>query len=123
MAPTHRKPGLTVPASGAERVVPAEAMRRAFEAFQRGKLAEAERICKVILGDQPDYFDALHLFGVVAARRGNLAEADRLLSRALSVNPKSAEAHSTHGNVLLARGHFEKALASYDLALAINPNL
>lgn len=98
-------------------------MRRAFDAFQRGKVAEAERICKAILGAQPDCFDALHLFGVVEARRGNLAEADRWLTRALGINPTSAEAQSTHGNILLARGQFERALASYDRALAIAPNL
>jgi len=97
-------------------------MRRAVAVFQGGNLAEAERICKAILGAQPDHFDALHLFGVVEAQRGRFEEADRLLSRALRLNPRSAEAYSSHGNVLRARGHFEEALASYDRALAIQPD-
>ncbi|MBA3505319.1 MAG: tetratricopeptide repeat protein [Betaproteobacteria bacterium] len=98
-------------------------MRRAVAVFQGGNLAEAERICKAILGAQPDHFDALHLFGVVEAQRGHFAEADHLLSRALKLNPKSAEVYSSHGNVLRARGHFEEALISYDRALAIQPDL
>ncbi|MGI8894975.1 MAG: tetratricopeptide repeat protein [Casimicrobiaceae bacterium] len=98
-------------------------MRHAVALFQRGDFAEAERICKAILGGQPEYFDALHLFGVVKAQQGHFDEADRLLRRALTVNPTSAEAHTSRGNVARARGHFEDALASYDRALAINPGL
>ncbi len=98
-------------------------MRRAVAVFQAGDLAEAERICKAILGAQPAHFDALHLLGVIKAQRGDFEQADRLLSRALKRNPASAEAYSDHGNVLRARGHFQEALASYDRALAINPKL
>ena len=42
---------------------------------ERGKLADAERICRDILQRQPNHFDALHLLGVIAAqtRRTELA--------------------------------------------------
>ena len=96
-------------------------MRRAVADFQAGKLDEAERLCRIVLGARPDYFDALHLSGTIAARRQRFEEADRLLSQALAVNQESAEAHSNYGNVQRARGQFVDALASYDRALAIKP--
>lgn len=96
-------------------------MRRAVADFQAGKLDEAERLCKILLGARPDYFDALHLSGTIAARRQRFEEADRLLSQALAVNKESAEAYSNYGNVQRARGRIADALASYDRALAIKP--
>ena len=96
-------------------------MRRAVADFQAGKLDEAERLCKILLGARPDYFDALHLSGTIAARRQRFEEADRLLSQALAVNKESAEAYSNYGNVQRARGRTADALSSYERALAIKP--
>ena len=99
----------------------AEAMHHAVAIFQGGNLVEAERLCRVVLSAASNYFDALHLLGMVSARQGRLEEADRLLRQALRINPESAEARSNHGNVLRARGHFAEALESYDRALALKP--
>lgn len=99
----------------------ADVMRRAVADFQAGNLAEAERLCRIVLAVRPDHFDALHLSGTIAARRQRFEDADRLLSRALAINCESAEAHSNRGNVQRARGQVVDALASYDRALAIKP--
>ena len=96
-------------------------MRRAVAAFQAGNLAEAERLCAIVLAARPGNFDALHLSGTIAARRQRLEDADRLLGQALVVNPGSAQAWSTRGNVAQARGRYAEAVASYDRALAIRP--
>jgi predicted O-linked N-acetylglucosamine transferase (SPINDLY family) len=101
----------------------AEATRQAAAFIQSGNLAEAERLCRVVLGNESNSFDALHLLGIVAARRGRFEQADQLLARALAINPKSPEAHSNRGNVQKARGHLAEALASYDRALALKPDL
>ncbi|HEX4525045.1 MAG TPA: tetratricopeptide repeat protein [Casimicrobiaceae bacterium] len=100
----------------------ADVMRRAVADFQAGNLAEAERLCRIVLGARPDHFDALHLSGTIAARRQRFEEADRLLSQALALNKESAEAHSNYGNVKRARGQIADALASYDRALALKPS-
>ena len=96
-------------------------MRRAVADFQAGNLAEADRLCRIVLGARPDHFDALHLSGTIAARRQRFEEADRLLRQALAVNQGSAEAHSNYGNVQRARGLLVDALASYERAIAIKP--
>ena len=76
-----------------------EAIARAIARHQAGDWPEAEHIYRTILAARPDYFDALHLLGVLEAQRGRLTEADRLLSRALSIDGQSPEARSNHGNV------------------------
>ncbi|HEV7414130.1 MAG TPA: tetratricopeptide repeat protein, partial [Casimicrobiaceae bacterium] len=107
--------------STAIRPTVADVMRRAVADFQAGKLSEAERLCRIVLGARPGHFDALHLAGTIAARQQRFEEADRLLSQALAINRESAEAYSNHGNVQRARGQFADALESYDRALAIKP--
>jgi predicted O-linked N-acetylglucosamine transferase (SPINDLY family) len=111
----------TRPGSDAKGLTVADAMRRAVAAFQTGNFAEAEHLCRIVLASRPDYFDALHLSGTIAARRQRFEEADRLLAQAIAVNGKSADAHSNFGNVQKARGRALDALASYDRALAIRP--
>ena len=98
-----------------------EALQRAFAAHQAGNLAEAERICKLVIRAIPSQFDALHLLGVLEAERGHNDEAYRLISRALNVNPRSAEALNNRANVLSNLKRYDEALASCDKALAIKP--
>jgi protein O-GlcNAc transferase len=114
-------PPRRAPKSNAATLTAADVMRRAVTDFQAGNLAEAERLCRMVLGARPDHFDALHLSGTIAARRQRFEEADRLLSQALAVNQGSAEAHSNYGNVQRARGQLVDALASYERAIAIKP--
>jgi len=114
-------PPYSAPKSNAARPTAADVMRRAVIDFQAGNLAEAERLCRMVLGARPDHFDALHLSGTIAARRQRFEEADRLLRAALAVNQESAEAQSNYGNVQRARGQLVDALASYERAIAIKP--
>ena len=99
-----------------------EALQQAHAAHQAGRLAEAERIYKLVIRAAPSQFDALHLLGVLEAQRGNNGEANRLLGRALNVNPRSADALNNRANVLRALGRNREALASCDRALAIRPD-
>src|SRR5215470_12476538 len=77
-----------------------QAMQRGLAAYQRGELAEAEKLCQAVLNAKSDYFDALHLLGVITAQAGRPTEAVALLSRAVLSNPKDALVHSHLGNVL-----------------------
>jgi protein O-GlcNAc transferase len=97
------------------------ALSEAVACHQRGDLAEARRLYKLVLRESPDHFDALHLLGVVEAQRGHHDKAVRLIRDALRINPNSAEAHFSRGNVLLQLRRHEEALAAFDKALTINP--
>ena len=71
---------------------------------QAGRLAEAERIYRQVLAQQPNHADALHLLGVLAVQAGRLDAAVELIRRAIRLKPDLAGAHVNLGNVLKEHG-------------------
>src|SRR5688572_21210810 len=99
------------------------ATQKAKDAYQRRDWSEAERLCRLILDENPNCFDALHQLGIITAQTQRKPEAIDLLIRAVSINHNSAEAHGNLGNVLHEVKHHEEALESFDRALQISPSL
>lgn len=97
-------------------------MQHALDAFQRGDTAEADRLCRLLLGVQPDYFDALFLAGLIAEQAGKAEQAVEFLSKAVTVNPNVAEAYYNRGVALGHAGRRDEAVASYDQAIALKPD-
>src|SRR5664279_3633324 len=100
----------------------ASAFSQALALHQAGRLADAEKMYRIILKAQPDHFDSLHLLGVIFHQRGDHAEAVRQIDVALKINPKMVSAYSNRGVALGELKRFEEALASYDKALALKPD-
>src|ERR1035437_274547 len=100
----------------------ASAFSQALALHQADRLADAEKMYRIILKTQPDHFDSLHLLGVIFHQRGDHAEAVRQIDVALKINPKMASAYSNRGVALGELKRFEEALASYDKALALKPD-
>src|SRR5204863_18857 len=71
---------------------------------------------------QPNYFGALHLLGVIALQTRRTERAVELIGRAIGLNAKVAAAHSNLGNALKDLMRPEEALASYDRAIALKPD-
>ena len=65
----------------------ADRSREAEQAFRRGDLDTAERLCGQILAAEPNSAPATLLKGMVAVKRHRLDEAERLLKRALELSP------------------------------------
>ena len=89
---------------------------------QQGKLADAERIYWEVLWQQPNYFDALHLLGVIALQTRHAEQGADLIRKAIGLNANIAAAHCNLGKALLDLKHPEGALASFDKAIALEPN-
>ena len=125
--PIASKPPPEHPACASGTVADAQSLpkdtQEAKEKYQRGELADAERLCRMILNVNSDCFDALHLLGLIAAQTQRMPEAVALLSRAVSIDPSRAEAHGNLGNVLHEMKRYEQALESFNRALKINPDL
>jgi predicted O-linked N-acetylglucosamine transferase (SPINDLY family) len=107
----QKKPNL------AETLLPA-----AITAFQRGQHAEAQTLCRQILRDRPNEFDALHLLGVSELNCLHFDEAEKYLKRAVKVDPRSAEAYSNLGLASAKLKRFEEARKCQERAVALNPN-
>jgi predicted O-linked N-acetylglucosamine transferase (SPINDLY family) len=89
---------------------------------QQGRFAEAERAYQEILQQEPTYFDALHLLGVVACQTRRTQRSVELIAKAIELNPYVAAAHSNLGFALKDLKRYEDAVASYDKAIALKPD-
>ncbi len=97
-------------------------LKDAVAHHRQGDLSQALAGYDAILAIDPDYFDALHLKGVIAAQQGRNDEAVALMRRALGVKPDHAGAHGNLANLLLRLGRVEEALASLDALAALRPD-
>ena len=105
---------------GATLTVP-QALQQAAAAFERGDLAETERLCRLILAAQPASFQALYVLAIASGRMGHPREAAELLARAVAIDPSRADAHYNRGVALGELGLHEAALESYARVLALDP--
>ncbi|MGH6769614.1 MAG: tetratricopeptide repeat protein [Xanthobacteraceae bacterium] len=100
----------------------AQAIEEAANHYRQGRLDDADRICTRVLKARPDWFDALHLAGLIKLDSGKAAAAHTLLTSALKLNPGSAPALSNLGRTLAALNRDDEALAALDRAIAIAPD-
>ncbi len=89
---------------------------------QQGRFADAERIYQEVLRQEPTYFEALHLLGVVALQTRKTRESVELITKAIQLNPNVAAAHTNLGSALIALTRFAEALPSFDSAIALKPD-
>jgi predicted O-linked N-acetylglucosamine transferase (SPINDLY family) len=101
----------------AEVVLPAAAA-----AYRQGKHSDVQALCRQILKDLPDHFDALHLLGVSELDCRQFEEAERTLARAASVEPRSAEARSNLGMALFNLQRYDDARKCQEKAVVLKPN-
>jgi tetratricopeptide (TPR) repeat protein len=92
---------------------------QAMALFQGGRLAEAKRIARRVLANQPKHAQALHLLGVALSQQGNHTEALRFIDAARQIEGQSASIYNSRGNVLVTLQRFDEAVASYDKAIAL----
>jgi tetratricopeptide (TPR) repeat protein len=99
----------------------AQAVEEAAAHFRQGRLDEAEKICTRVLKARGDWFDALHLLGLVKLQSGKAGAAYGLLEAALKINPRSSDVLSNLGMTLAALNRDADALAALDQALTLAP--
>ena len=90
---------------------------------EKGELADAERIYREVLQQQPDHFNALHMLGVIAIQTGHPEQGVHLITQAIGLGANFAAAHSNLGNAQLNLNHPQEALASFERAIALAPYL
>jgi predicted O-linked N-acetylglucosamine transferase (SPINDLY family) len=89
---------------------------------QAGRLAEAERIYRQIISQQPDHADALHLLGVLSGQEGRLDAAVEFMRRAIAICSTNAFYYSNLGNALADMGQFDEAIAACRQAIRLQPD-
>lgn len=93
----------------------------ALKHLQRGRLIEAERLCREACTSDPQQGRYFHMLGVVAHRLGR-PNAAELIARAIALQPHGAGAHNDLGVVLASQGRLAEAALHFERALRLNPN-
>ena len=101
----------------------AKSIGRAMSAYNSGNLAEAEQLCRKIIGSDAQLLRGAAFAGRRASRAGPEEKAIANYDRAISLRPRDAALFSNRGVVLKDLKRFDEALASFDRALAIDPRL
>jgi tetratricopeptide (TPR) repeat protein len=99
-----------------------EVLLAAFAAYREGRHADAQSLCRRVVTELPELFEAVHLLGVSVLDCGQHEEARGILERAVALNPGSADANSNLAFALFKLDRCDEARAGYDKALALKPN-
>jgi tetratricopeptide (TPR) repeat protein len=86
-----------------------------------GRLAEAEKKCRVILRENPDDPGALGLASALARQQGRIAEALEIATHAAKTHPQIAELHTALGKCCLAAGKRDEAVSAFERAVELKP--
>lgn len=93
----------------------ADALRR------NNRSAEAERLCRDLLGRNPNIVPVLNYLALLVRDRGELVEAESLMRRAVASGPREAALHNNLGNLLRRLGRLDEAEAALRAAIALKP--
>lgn len=85
-------------------------IERAFDEFKRGRVGEAERLCRRILTETPGDREANWLLRDLLVHTGRADEVEPTIRRALEANPLDAELLRLHGEALARLGRTDEAI-------------
>lgn len=96
-------------------------LARAVALHRAGRLAEAERAYRKVLGLSPDHPRALESFGVLALQTERYPAAAEAFSRLAALQPGRALPHNHLGLALRKLGRLPEALAAFERAARAEP--
>lgn len=99
-----------------------EALAAAVAHHRAGRFAEAERLYRQILRDNPRHADALHLLGLIAHEAGRNDLAADYIGHALGLRPDAPSYYLSLGLVQQSAGRPAEAVRSFRHALALRPD-
>ncbi len=97
------------------------ALEQAVQAQRLGRNKEADRLYATLIKKNPDYFDALNLYGLFNYHQGKYQAAFDLLRRATAIHPRSVSALNNLGIVLCHLKRPKDAVETFERAHALDP--
>ena len=97
-------------------------LQKALELHRKGAWPDAKELYERILAAQPDNYDALQLFGVLASQTKNYDASVALIAKAIAINPSQATVHSNLGFALKSLGRYAESVDSYLNAIKLKPD-
>lgn len=94
----------------------------AWQQYQAGNLAEAERLYRQVLAIEPNEVEAMYLLAAICQVQKRTDECMALYERCLQLRPDFAEVHNNLGVAHASEGRLHEALACYREALRLKPD-
>jgi protein O-GlcNAc transferase len=94
----------------------------AMQLHQTGRAAEAEKLYRQILAENPDDADALHLLGVLEFQTGRHSAAVEHISRAVQIDPEVAEFQYNLALAVDGSGDIDRAIQILERCLQLRPD-
>ncbi len=88
----------------------------------QGHFAEADRLYRLILQQQPANADALHYLGLLTHQVGQSQAGVEMLRLSVEAAPAAAPYHNNLATVLQELGRHDEALAEYSVVLRLRPD-
>jgi predicted O-linked N-acetylglucosamine transferase (SPINDLY family) len=98
-----------------------ELQAQAYQRYQAGDRAQAERLCWDMLRVQPLHAEALYLLGVLALDAGQPVPAILYFHHATTLQPQNAVYQNALGEAYRAWGGLAEAVASFEQAIKRDP--
>jgi protein O-GlcNAc transferase len=99
------------------------AIKSAFENYQRGNLQQAEDTCKEIIKVQSNNINAINLLGIIYYQLKNYDRAIQYMKDVIKLDPNSAQAYYIIGHSMQEKKQLDEAITYYQKALQYSPNL
>ena len=96
---------------------------QAMRCHQSGRLADAERLYRLVLSRAPGHPMALHYLGLAAHQQGRASEGIDLMRQSTLAAPHQPVFHLNLAQVLHSVGRREEAIAEWQRAVALDSNL
>jgi Tfp pilus assembly protein PilF len=97
-------------------------LQHALAALHAGRAAEAERLLRRLVRQNPDHPEALHCLGIALHAQGQNIQALGFLDRSLRIKPNDSQAENNRATVLNALNRPAEALACLHRAIALKPD-
>lgn len=91
----------------------AQIQSRAVQAFEAGKLHDAEAALENILKNDPSNVEALGMLALVLKEQGEYPASETTYQRVLELNPNSSTLHGDYAELLVEMDRLEDAKAQY----------
>jgi predicted O-linked N-acetylglucosamine transferase (SPINDLY family) len=98
-----------------------ETLQKAFSLHRSGNFAEAAKLYRKVIRQDPRQATALHSLGIIESASGNRAEAAALMARSLALQPANIDFMQNYATVLCQLGQFETASSICLKGLELEP--
>ncbi len=97
--------------------------QQAVQAFQTGKLAEAEMLCQRCQQQFPTFSESFHMQGVICGQSNRLDQGITLMTRANALDPRNAAVLANLGELFRRSKRYPEAAKAFQAAINLQPQL